>query len=604
MSNLTDKSKIVVIIPAYEPSRVFIDYAKQILNRGFGGLVVVDDGSGEKFNGIFSELAALDGCEVVSYEKNQGKGFALKTAFKHCKDNYDESFAFVTADCDGQHLVEDVENVANTALEHKSKLILGSRDFCLEQVPARSKAGNLNIRRLFKFFYGLSLSDTQTGLRAFSYSLLDRLISVRGNRFEYEMNMLIVLHKAHTDILEVPITTVYNQKAEDVDKVSHFKTFSDSLRVTATLFQNLGWYVISSVLSSLVDVASFFLLATFVFVRPESVAYNMLFATVGARVLSSIVNFIFNFKFVFNGKSKKSIVKYYMLWAVQLATSYGIACFWNSIFDNATVLTAVQITLLTTLLKGICDLCVALVSYQVQSRWVFVSAERSHINFYGARFGLARAVVNLFSKRYTSFVIPDEDEPCVYVCRHLNTKGPMKVYQHLTFDVHALILHTFFSFTEAYRHYCSYTFNKKYPDRNKASVGGRIKAFFSALLGPAIARSAKAIPVYRGGADSIITYRKAMEYLEKRENIIVYPDINYTAGENKKSDIYSGFLYLEKLWYGRTGKHLKFKVLHIDSQKREITSSDAVQFPDGEHFKDAMPSVAQEIADILMQNTK
>ena len=604
MSNLTDKSKIIVVIPAYEPSRVFIDYAREILKKGFGGLVVVDDGSGEKFSDIFSELASLDGCEVISYAENQGKGFALKTAFKYCKDNYDESYAFVTADCDGQHLVEDVENVAATALEHKSKLILGARDFSLEQVPARSKAGNLNIRRLFKFFYGLSLSDTQTGLRAFSYSLLDKLISVRGNRFEYEMNMLIVLHKAHFDILEVPIATVYNKKAEDVDKVSHFKTFSDSLRVTATLFQNLGWYVISSVLSSFVDVASFFILATFVFVRPESVAYNMLLATVGARVLSSIVNFIFNFKFVFNGKSKKSIVKYYMLWTVQLATSYGIACFWNSIFDNVTVLTAVQITLLTTLLKGICDLCVALISYQIQSRWVFVSAERSHINFYGARFGLARGIINLFSKRYTNFVIPDEDEPSVYICRHLNTRGPMKVYQYLTFDVHVMILHTFFNFSEAYRHYCAYTFNKNYPNKKKASLGGRVKAFFSALLGPGIARSAKAIPVYRGGADSIITYRKAMEHLENRENIIVYPDINYTAGENEKSDIYSGFLYLEKLWYGKTGKHLKFKILHIDSQKREITEAYTVRFPDGENFKDAMPAVAQKITDILMINAK
>ena len=364
---MKDLSKVIVIIPAYEPPSSFIDYSKSLINEGFGGVVVVNDGSCEKYDSVFNTISEIDGCTVLSYGENRGKGYALKTAFKYCKDNYDSSYVFVTADCDGQHLIKDVKNVADAAKENQNKLILGSRDFSLEHVPARSRAGNVNIRRLFKFFYGLSLSDTQTGLRACSYSMLERLVGIKGDRFEYEMNMLIVLHKSHFSILEVPIETVYEKKADDVEKVSHFKTISDSVKVMATLFQNLSWYVISSVSSAIIDVVLFFLLVNY-----APFEMNVLVATVGARILSSIVNFSINYKVVFNGRSLKSIFKYYILWTLQLSASYGAASFASYLFGTLiTGLTPTVANLLTTLFKGFFDLCLSLISYQVQQRWVF-----------------------------------------------------------------------------------------------------------------------------------------------------------------------------------------------------------------------------------------
>ena len=364
---MKDQSKVIVIIPAYEPPSSFIDYSRSLIDEGFGGVVVVNDGSNEKYGSVFNAISEIEGCTVLSYGENRGKGYALKTAFKHCKENFDDSYVFVTADCDGQHLIKDVTNVASAAKEHKNELVLGSRDFSLDNVPARSRAGNVNIRRMFKFFYGISLSDTQTGLRGCSYSLLDKLIGIKGDRFEYEMNMLIVLHKSHFSIIEVPIETVYEQKADDVDKVSHFRTISDSVKVMATLFQNLGWYVVSSVTSAIIDIVAFFLLANY-----APFEMNVLFATVGARIISSIVNFSINYKVVFNGRSLKSIFKYYILWTLQLSASYGAASFANYLFGTLiTRLTPTVVNLFTTLFKGIFDLCLSLVSYQVQQRWVF-----------------------------------------------------------------------------------------------------------------------------------------------------------------------------------------------------------------------------------------
>ena len=600
MNEKMNRKNTVVIIPAYEPPRAFIDYAQALINKGFGGVVVVNDGSNDKYTPIFDELAAIDGCTVLSYPENHGKGYALKTAFKHCRENYDESYVFVTADCDGQHLAKDVEKIANAAIDHNSKLILGARDFSLDYVPARSKAGNVNIRRMFKFFYGLSLSDTQTGLRAFSYSLLDKLIAIKGDRFEYEMNMLIILHKSHVQILEVPIETVYEKKPDDVDKVSHFKTFSDSMRVMLTLFQNLGWYIFSSLISAAIDIVAFFFLANYLpFTR------NVLFATIGARILSSIVNFTINFKVVFNGRSKKAIFKYYLLWTAQLGASYGFATFWNHIFlTYGSALSAVQVNFLTTILKGACDILLALLSYQIQSRWVFVSTEHSRLHFYGLYFRFVRAIYSIFNKKYQSYVIPEEKEPVIYVSRHLNMRGAHKLLQNVDFDFHVLALNQFFKFGSCYKHYSDYTFTAKLNKRGIGKIFGKLKAFFCTLAVVPGMRSAKAVPVYRGAGDSAITFRKAMYYLEKRENLLVFPDINYTSDSQTESDIYTGFLYLDKLYFKKTGKHVRFKILSIDDEKRTVNETATIVFPDVIEFSEAMPSVATEIKDALMSSVQ
>ncbi len=229
--------KKVVIIPCYEPSMNFIDYLKVLKESEIQDVIVVNDGSGEKYEPIFEK--AKEYATVISYEKNQGKGYALKQAFIEAKDSYDENTVFATADCDGQHLVEDVIKCLDATISNPDNLILGVRDFSQKNVPQRSRIGNVNTRRLFRLIYKIRISDTQTGLRAFSYKLLDSLIDVEGDRFEYEMNMLIVLPRAKVQITEVPITTVYEKKADDVEKRSHFDTFRDSRKVWGVIFKNM-----------------------------------------------------------------------------------------------------------------------------------------------------------------------------------------------------------------------------------------------------------------------------------------------------------------------------------------------------------------------------
>ena len=229
--------KFVAIIPCYEPPKSLIAYATKLISCGISNIVIVNDGSNESYDVVFNKLKEF--CTVLEYKENKGKGHALKHAFLHCKKNFDKSYCFVTCDCDGQHDFDDVLRCVNKAKENNNALILGVRDFTAKSVPIRSKFGNNSTVQLFNFLYKTKISDTQTGLRAFSYENIENLINIKGERFEYEMNMLVYFAKRKLPILEVKIKTIYTKKEEDVKRRSHFKTFSDSIKVWGVLFKNL-----------------------------------------------------------------------------------------------------------------------------------------------------------------------------------------------------------------------------------------------------------------------------------------------------------------------------------------------------------------------------
>ncbi len=235
---MPEKIKSVVIIPAYEPPIYLISYAKELLSSGIDEIIVINDGSPKKYNKVFKELSLIQNITILNNRTNRGKGYSLKTAYTYCIKNYSFDTVFATADCDGQHVAKDVINCIEKAKKNYDSLILGTRNFSLKHVPKRSKLGNVSTRFLFKILYGIKITDTQTGLRAFSYKLLKPLYDVAGDRFEYEMNCLIIFNKNNIPFIEVPIETVYQDKTDDVDKRSHFRAFVDSFKVWRVLFKH------------------------------------------------------------------------------------------------------------------------------------------------------------------------------------------------------------------------------------------------------------------------------------------------------------------------------------------------------------------------------
>ncbi len=224
--------KCVIVIPAFEPPPTLEQYVRDLKEEGFRSIVVVDDGSGADslslFDGISHEAV------VLRHEENQGKGAALKTAFRWIEDHSVVCTRILTADADGQHTAKDCLRLAENSSFGKT-LYLGTRNFALPGIPARSRFGNRTTSSLFKLLYGTYLPDTQTGLRAFDRELLPFMMRISGERYEYEMHVLIACIKANIPILSVPAATIY----KDPDTDSHFRPVRDSWCVCKVLFKNL-----------------------------------------------------------------------------------------------------------------------------------------------------------------------------------------------------------------------------------------------------------------------------------------------------------------------------------------------------------------------------
>ena len=216
----------VILIPSLEPDKRLPAYIRKLMESGFGHIVVVDDGSSEQYQGIFREIEEIDErITVLHHDVNHGKGVALKTGYGWIQENLKDISGVITADADGQHTVPDCIHLAEELEKGTRALYLGSRDFSLDNVPPKSRAGNRFTSVLFFLLYGKWLQDTQTGLRAFRREDLSFMIEVEGDRFEYEMNVLKFLVKENIPINRVDIKTIYN------DNGSHYNIFRDSFNI-------------------------------------------------------------------------------------------------------------------------------------------------------------------------------------------------------------------------------------------------------------------------------------------------------------------------------------------------------------------------------------
>ena len=224
----TDINKKIAVIPSYQPDERLIMLTEALYEAGFN-VITVDDGSLEPYRYIF------DGCKcyavVIKKKKNLGKGSALKTAYKYISQCYTGELSVVTLDSDGQHTVSDAVSVCDYSQLHRDSLIVGSRR--VEKMPLRSRFGNSITRFVYRMFTKTKVYDTQSGLRGFSGSLLNFMMAVEGERYEYEMNVLLKCPKNNIPILEIPIDTIYYNN----NKGSHFKALKDSARIYRCIFK-------------------------------------------------------------------------------------------------------------------------------------------------------------------------------------------------------------------------------------------------------------------------------------------------------------------------------------------------------------------------------
>ncbi len=211
--------KYIILIPTYNPDNKLISVLESI-NKKYE-TIIVDDGSINK--DIFEHAKKY--AHVISYEENKGKGYALKTGFKYIKENY-KNYIIVTMDDDMQHKLSDAIKLCDYVNEHDDTLAIGRRHWD-KTTPLGSRVGNKIMRDMFKKYTTLNIYDTQNGLRAFSYKLIDYMLNINGDRYEYEMNVLYNLKNNNIKYKEIDIETIYI----DNNKTSKFKAVKDSYRI-------------------------------------------------------------------------------------------------------------------------------------------------------------------------------------------------------------------------------------------------------------------------------------------------------------------------------------------------------------------------------------
>lgn len=349
--------EIAIVIPSLNPDENMVNYVKELVDY-FEHIIIVDDGSDSDTKPCFDKVREFVAVTILGHDTNKGKGRALKTGFQYVLDtfNCDNMVGVVTADADGQHSAQDTVKVAKALCESQS-FILGTRDFNAETVPFKSRNGNKITTAVFALLYGKRINDTQTGLRGIPFTYLPRCVELTGEKFEYEIGMLIDIVRRKQQIQEIEIKTIYINS----NRATHFHAIKDSLRIYRVIFKMFFKFAISGVLSFGLDIGLFAFFTKKIF-KMTAVLQNVFWGTVIARLISSIFNFQMNKKIVFDSKieGKRQAVKYFILCVAQLLCSWllVVGVYKRVHFD-------------TSFIKIMVDLCLFFVSFQIQQRWVF-----------------------------------------------------------------------------------------------------------------------------------------------------------------------------------------------------------------------------------------
>ena len=298
----------VILLPSYQPEETLVNLSRGLSLEGFF-VLVVDDGSGEKYSHIFEKCKKY--ATVIGYEKNQGKGHAIKYGYKYCLDNLKDYNYVVTADGDGQHRIDDIVRIYER-VKRQNVSIIGVRKFDVK-VPIKSKLGNT----LSKFNQSLVtaryMHDNQCGLRAFPYSILPDMIDIFGSRYEYEMNVLTYLQVKELPFECLRIQTIY----ENNNSGSHFRPIQDTLRINSSI---LLYGLINIIMFIALAIANFFVNKYVDFGLPINLEVSTSLCFIGYLILMIALKLIF-FRPKYPGKLILRVVLYELLKFISILVS-------------------------------------------------------------------------------------------------------------------------------------------------------------------------------------------------------------------------------------------------------------------------------------------
>lgn len=191
----------IALVTVFEPDANLVNFLKNLKQVGFE-VLVINDGSQETFNEIFSEAEKL--VRIIKHEFNRGIGASIKTGLEYIKKNCQGNYVVVTMNYNKNYEIEDIKSVCNEAKNNPNAFILGSkrRD---KDTSLTNKLGHEAMRFAYQHKTGVDIYDTNAGLRGFSNYLTDFLLNIKGSRKDYELNVLLKCAEQKIEIREIAL---------------------------------------------------------------------------------------------------------------------------------------------------------------------------------------------------------------------------------------------------------------------------------------------------------------------------------------------------------------------------------------------------------------
>jgi len=207
-----EKPVIIVGMPAYNEERYVgsvVLQARQFADE----VVVVDDGSSDRT----VQVARLAGATVVQHEKNRGYGAAVQAVLAEAKKRNPD--VLVLLDADGQHNPEEISALVN-AISAGSDVAIGARKMRSEDIPAYRKFGQNIIAYFTRILSRSTLSDTESGFRAFSRKAI-KMLEPKEPGMAISAETISEATAKGLKITEVPISAIYTKDGSTLNPVKH-----------------------------------------------------------------------------------------------------------------------------------------------------------------------------------------------------------------------------------------------------------------------------------------------------------------------------------------------------------------------------------------------
>ena len=273
--------KIIIGIPAYNEEKNIASLLIK-LKKISENIIVCNDGSNDLTGKIAKELGAT----VIEHERNLGYGSAIKSIFLKAREiNAD---VLVTFDADGQHRIEDINAILEPIKNNAADIVIGSRFLNNNQeIPKYREIGIKAITKLTNVTGGTKITDSQSGFRAYSKKILDKIIPQESG-MGISTEILIKAQKADFKITEVPITILYEGDTSTHNPISHGSSVILSTLKYVAIERPLVFYGIPGIIFLLIGLA-FGVWTIQIYSEEGQVITNIALIGVGGVIMGTIL---------------------------------------------------------------------------------------------------------------------------------------------------------------------------------------------------------------------------------------------------------------------------------------------------------------------------